>query len=188
MKLLKSIAVALATISCFACASCSKADEVKVLDSIKLTEEEYAFAIAHDNDSLEASVNELLADMKEDGSLDALINSYFDGTAEFTYENKSTTAAEGDFVMATNAYFPPFESVEGSKFKGVDIEIAYKIVTRTLWNDAYANSLSDLCVKTHNRKYGFAKSAVSTAGKKGNAVIARRHDFLYISASIAYCF
>ncbi len=130
MKLLKSIAVALATISCFACASCSKADEVKVLDSIKLTEEEYAFAIAKENDSLEASVNELLADMKEDGSLDALINSYFDGTAEFTYENKSTTAAEGDFVMATNAYFPPFESVEGSKFKGVDIEIAYKIAEK----------------------------------------------------------
>ena len=29
--------------------------------------------------------------------------------------------------MATNAYFPPFESVEGSKFKGVDVEIASKI-------------------------------------------------------------
>ena len=130
MKLLKSIAVGFAAISCFAFASCSKAKEVVVYESIKLTEEEYAFAIAKDNDSLETSVNELLADMKEDGSLDALINSYFDGTAEFTYENKSTTAAEGDFVMATNAYFPPFESVEGSKFKGVDIEIAYKIAEK----------------------------------------------------------
>lgn len=130
MKLLKSIAVGLAAISCFAFASCSKAKEVIVYESIKLTEEEYAFAIAKDNDSLETSVNELLADMKEDGSLDALINSYFDGTAEFTYENKSTTAAEGDFIMATNAYFPPFESVEGSKFKGVDIEIAYKIAEK----------------------------------------------------------
>ena len=126
-KLFKSIALALATVTCFAFASCAKKDEVKVLKDILLTEEDYAFAIAKENDVLELAVNTLITGMKADGSLDALINSYFDGTATFTYENKTSEPAEGDFVMATNAYFPPFESVEGSKFKGVDIEIASKI-------------------------------------------------------------
>ena len=126
-KLFKSLAVILATVTCFAFVSCAKKDEVKVLKDILLTEEDYAFAIAKENDALEIAVNTLITGMKADGSLETLINSYFDGTATFTYENKTSEPAEGDFVMATNAYFPPFESVEGSKFKGVDIEIASKI-------------------------------------------------------------
>ena len=128
-KFFKSLAVALAAVTCFAFASCAKKDEVKVFENILLTEEDYAFAIAKENNDLELAVNAMITGMKADGSLDRLINSYFDGTATFTYENKTTEPAEGDFVMATNAYFPPFESVEGSKFKGVDIEIASKIAT-----------------------------------------------------------
>lgn len=128
-KFFKSLAVALAAVTCFAFASCAKKDEVKVFENILLTEEDYAFAIAKENNELEFAVNAMITGMKADGSLDRLINSYFDGTATFTYENKTTEPAEGDFVMATNAYFPPFESVEGSKFKGVDIEIASKIAT-----------------------------------------------------------
>ena len=128
-KFFKSLAVALAAATCFAFASCAKKDEVKVFENILLTEEDYAFAIAKENNELELAVNTMITGMKADGSLDTLINSYFDGTATFTYENKTSEPAEGDFVMATNAYFPPFESVEGSKFKGVDIEIASKIAT-----------------------------------------------------------
>lgn len=108
----------------------SKKDEVKVYETILLTEEDYAFAIAKDNNALETSVNELIAEMKQDGSLDDLISSYFDGTATFTYTNKTSAPAADDFVMATNAYFPPFEFYEGAAFKGVDVEMAYKIATK----------------------------------------------------------
>lgn len=130
----KIIATILATVSALslaAFASCGEKEDVKlkVFKDIQLTAEDYAFAIAKDNDELLTQVNGLLADWKADGSLDTLINSYFDGTATFTYENKTSSPAADDFVMATNAYFPPFESVEGSKFKGVDIEIAYNIAT-----------------------------------------------------------
>ena len=103
---------------------------VKVYQSILLTEEDYAFAIKKENTSLLTSVNELIADMKEDGSLNALIDSYFDGTATFTYTNKTSSPADGDFVMATNAYFPPFEYYEGEAFKGVDVEMAYVIAQK----------------------------------------------------------
>ena len=130
----KFIATLLAAISAFSFASfasCGEKEEtkLKVLKEIQLTSEDYAFAIAKENTELLNSVNDLLKTWKEDGSLDALINSYFDGTATFTYENKTSAPQEGDFVMATNAYFPPFESVVGSKFQGVDVEIASKIAT-----------------------------------------------------------
>ena len=118
---------ACATLSFSACGATK--DEVKVFKDILLTEEEYAFAIAKENDSLETSVNSLLAEMKEDGSLETLINSYFDGNSTFTYKNKTATPQDGDFIVATNAYFPPFEYYVGDSFSGVDIELASIIAT-----------------------------------------------------------
>ena len=142
MKKTLSVLLASAAIfSCFAFASCADRSDnnsgegenvkkVKVFKDIKLTEETYAFALQKGNTELKSSVDELLAQMEDDGSLDALINSYFDGTATFTYENKSSSPQNDDLVVATNAYFPPFEYFEGNKFKGVDIEIASKIATK----------------------------------------------------------
>ena len=120
-------AVALTAVSAVAFAACGSGEKVSVKD-IELTSEEYAFAIKKGNTELLDSVNSLLTEWKADGSLDELINSYFDGNATFTYTNKTSQPQEGDFVVATNAYFPPFESYnENNAFVGVDIEIAYKI-------------------------------------------------------------
>ncbi|MBO5335251.1 MAG: transporter substrate-binding domain-containing protein [Clostridia bacterium] len=129
--LAKICTVALAVVACFTCfAGCNKEDKnVKVMKDILLTEEDYAFAIAKENTDLLNTVNACLAEWKEDGSLDALINSYFDGAATFSYKNKTANPQSGDFVMATNAYFPPFEYKEGEAFKGVDVELASKLAT-----------------------------------------------------------
>ena len=132
--LAKICAAALAIVACVTCfAACGQNDDtsknIKVMKDILLTQEEYAFAIKKDNTTLLEEVNACLNAWEQDGSLDTLINSYFDGTATFTYENKTSTPADGDFVMATNAYFPPFEYKEGAKFKGVDVELAYKLAT-----------------------------------------------------------
>ena len=132
MKLKKILATFLASIAALATlslAACGKGENVKVMKDILLTEEDYAFAIAKENTDLLNSVNELLADWEEDGSLDTLINSYFDGNATFSYENKTSAPAANDFIMATNAAFPPFESKKGSAFVGIDVEIAHKIAT-----------------------------------------------------------
>lgn len=128
LKIAAFVLSALALVGVAACGETGK--KVKVFKDIELTAEEYAFAIQKGNDDLKTTVNELLTEMKEDGSLDTLINSYFDGTATFTYENKTKEPEADDFVVATNAYFPPFEYYEGSKFKGVDIELASKIATK----------------------------------------------------------
>ena len=132
---MKKALIALATLTVAATAACSftacgKSENVKVLDTIELTAEDYAFGINKSNTDLLTSVNGYLTAWEADGSLDALINSYFDGTAKFSYKNKTSTAQAGDFVVATNAYFPPFESYDDNgAFYGVDIEIAYKIAT-----------------------------------------------------------
>lgn len=130
-KLLGTIAaVAGVAVIATSAAACGSSEKLEV-KNIELTSEEYAFAIAKTNDTLLQQVNEYIAEWKADGSLETLINSYFDGSATFAYENKTSTAQEGDFILATNAYFPPFESFdENHKFVGVDIEIAYKIAQK----------------------------------------------------------
>ena len=76
-KIFAIAAATLATTCAVALTACSGGAPVKVLKDIELTEEEYAFAISKNNDSLLTSVNEYLAEWKADGSLDTLINSYF---------------------------------------------------------------------------------------------------------------
>ena len=132
MKKTLSVLLASAAIfGCFAFASCAdRSENVKVFKELELTAEDYAFAVKKGNTEFKTSINAILNEMGDDGSLETLINSYFDGTATFTYENKSSSPQTGDLVVATNAYFPPFEYFEGNKFKGVDIEIASKIATK----------------------------------------------------------
>lgn len=132
MKKTLSVMLASAAIfGCFAFASCAdRSENVKVFKELELTAEDYAFAVKKGNTEFKTSINAILDEMGDDGSLETLINSYFDGMATFTYENKSSSPQTGDLVVATNAYFPPFEYFEGNKFKGVDIEIASKIATK----------------------------------------------------------
>ncbi len=108
----------------FAFASCGKAEaKVKLVD-IKLTEEDYAFAVAKDDAALLASVNELLVEMKQDGSFQKIVDKYFAEKGEKTgYPAGSIDPSKDQLVVATNAAFPPFEYMEGDLYYGVDIEI-----------------------------------------------------------------
>lgn len=119
--------------------------KVKVFESYELTAEKYAFAVAKDNTALKNKANELLADLKKSGELDKIINSFFDGTAEFVYENPISSAPTGAdrdkyLVVATNAYFPPFEYYEGAKLTGVDMKIA-SLLAEKLGKKLYINDM-----------------------------------------------
>lgn len=56
-----------------------EAEGLKILDE-PLTEEEYAIAIAKDNEELLKKVNEALSSLKESGKLDEIVGKYI--TAE----------------------------------------------------------------------------------------------------------
>lgn len=109
--------VAVCMTALFACGG----EKVQVKD-IELTAESYAFVIKKGNTEMKTAADSLLAELKANGELDKIINSFFDGTADFKYTNPASK--EGCLVVATNAYFPPFEYYEGDKLTGVDMKIA----------------------------------------------------------------
>ncbi len=182
-KLFKTLAIVFAVVVAVTCVACAKGKPVKVFKDILLTEEDYAFAINKDNDTLENTVNDLITAWKLDGTLDRVINSYFDGTSTFTYENKTNAPASGDFVMATNAAFPPFEYKQGSKFVGVDIELASMIATHLEKNlFVYDMDFNAIIPSVQN-----GESDIGMAGMTVNASRLQQVDFAepyYSSAQV----
>lgn len=133
--------------SVLAFASCGESKaKVKVYTEYELTAESYAFAIAKGNDELLAAANELLADLSANGELNKIINSFFDGTATFEYTNPVSQVPTGAdkenyLIVATNAYFPPFEYYEGNKLSGIDMKIA-SLLANKLGKTLYINDMS----------------------------------------------
>ncbi len=129
ISIILALTMAVGMVALFAACGASEPKKVKVYTEYELTAESYAFAIAKENTALKDAANALLAELKASGELDNIINSFFDGTATFTYENPASNIPTGDdkdeyLIVATNAYFPPFEYYEGNKLSGVDMKLA----------------------------------------------------------------
>ena len=133
----KVITLLLALVMCFACISlpaCSQDDGDKVkLINISLTEEQYAFAMKGDNSELQASFNDYLAEIKDDGTFDAIMAKYFEnkGTkvgysivGDGSGDGSSLVNTAGKFIVGTNCPWSPFEYIDNGKVYGVDMEIA----------------------------------------------------------------
>ena len=131
----KIISLVLALVMILAFAACAKAPAaqqgeepkaaaktVKVID-IPLTEEEYAFGVDKKNADLQSSLNDYIAKIKSDGTLEKIMNNYFgDGTPSGVALG-TIDKSKNQLVIATNAEFAPFEYLEGDLCYGVDIEI-----------------------------------------------------------------
>ena len=95
--------------------------------------EEYAIAIAKENTELKEEINKALIAMKEDGTLDNIINNYIgdDTKGKTPYESPADVdRSKGKLIMATNAAFPPYEFQEGGKVVGIDADMAQAIADR----------------------------------------------------------
>jgi polar amino acid transport system substrate-binding protein len=127
------LAMVLSVVAVFAFTGCGATKKkLVVYTEIELTAETYAFAVNKSNTTLKNEVNSILAGLEESGELDNIINSFFDGNAEFAYTNPTAPTASNRsnyFVVGTNAFFPPFEYYEGSKLSGIDMQIASIIAT-----------------------------------------------------------
>ena len=165
------VAVMLLTTLCVfaSCGESASKSKVKVYETYDLTAEKYAFAVAKENTALKTAANELLAELKANGELDKIINSFFDGSATFTYTNPVAsvpTGAERDnyLVVATNAYFPPFEYYEGDKLSGVDMKIA-SLLAEKLGKTLYIYDMEFdsviISVKNGNSDIGMAGMTVN---------------------------
>lgn len=102
---------------------------LKILEE-PFAEEEYAICIAKDNTELTAKINEALAQLKADGTLDNIIKNYIgdDTKGQFPYESPADVdRSNGTLVMATNAYFEPYEYYQGENIVGIDADMAQAV-------------------------------------------------------------
>ena len=134
MKMKKALALGLAAVAACAtigmataCGDTKDADVVKTVE-ISLTEEEYAFVTKKSNTALVSDFDTFLTGMKKDGSFDAIVAKYFEGTGEKVGYKVTTTDvvnSDSNLIVVTNCPFEPFEYIgDDGKIYGLDIEIA----------------------------------------------------------------
>ena len=101
-----------------------KNDDLMILEE-DFAVEEYAIAISKDNAELTAAINEALAELKEEGTLDAIISNYIgdETKGQFPYE-KQDVERNGKLIMVTNAAFEPYEYYMGTTIVGIDADMA----------------------------------------------------------------
>ena len=100
-------------------------DELTMLDTA-FAEESYAIAVSKDNPELTEKLNGAIAELKEDGTLDAILNKYIakeEGATGYV-SPEGTEYPNGTLVMATNAAFDPYEYIENGEIVGIDAEFA----------------------------------------------------------------
>ena len=100
-------------------------DELTMLDTA-YSEESYAIAVSKDNTELTEKLNGAMAELKEDGTLDAILNKYIakeEGATGYV-SPEGTEYPNGTLVMATNAAFDPYEYIENGEIVGIDAEFA----------------------------------------------------------------
>ena len=100
-------------------------DKLTMLDTA-YKEESYAIAVSKDNPELTEALNGAIAELKEDGTLDAILNKYIakeEGATGYVTP-EGTEYPNGTLVMATNAAFDPYEYIENGEIVGIDAEFA----------------------------------------------------------------
>lgn len=105
------------------------ADKLEIL-SDPFALEEYAICISKENTQLTADVNAALQTLKDNGTLDQIVANYIGddtkGTCPYVAD-PDNTGANGTLIMATNAYFEPYEFYDGGKVVGIDAEMAQAV-------------------------------------------------------------
>ena len=106
----------------------ANSDELAILDTAYAVED-YAICVSKDRTDLTSSLNEAIAELKDDGTLDAILDKYINKTegAEGYVTPEGTEYPNGTLIMATNAAFEPYEYIENGEVIGIDAEFAKAI-------------------------------------------------------------
>lgn len=105
-----------------------KNSDLQILDDI-FADEEYAICLAKGSE-MTAQFNDALATLRNDGTLQKIIDNYIGDETMGSFQYKSPDGVDrskGKLVMATNAAFEPYEYYVGDKVTGIDADIAQAI-------------------------------------------------------------
>lgn len=129
-KLAKILALTAAFTMLTACLSgCGeKKVTLKILDT-EYTVEDYAICVAKENAELLEQINAALAEIKADGTQQAIVDKYISGI-EHDLVFQADAEGKEELHMATNAQFPPYEYYEGEAIVGIDAEMAAAIADK----------------------------------------------------------
>ena len=145
--------------------------KLKILDT-EYAKEDYAICFAKDNEELRDQVNAALAELKEDGTVDAIIKKYIEGVPHGLTFQEDVPADAPVLKMATNAAFPPYEYREGDSIVGIDAElasaIADKLGAKLVIEDMEFNSVI-MAVNSGSVDFGMAGMTV-TEDRLKNAI------------------
>ncbi len=109
----------------------SENDDLKILDE-PFEEEDYAICVSKDNTELKDKINKALKELEEDGTLEEIMSHWIgDDADQASYGSADDVdRSNGTLVMATNAEFPPYESLDGEDVVGIDADIAHAIADK----------------------------------------------------------
>lgn len=103
-----------------------KNDDLTILQE-DFAVEDYAIAVAKENTELKEQINQALAEIKADGTLEAIVANYIgdDTKGKNPYESPADVdRSNGTLIMATNAQFEPYEFYKGQDIVGIDVDMA----------------------------------------------------------------
>ncbi len=130
-KVMKIMSVFLAIVVIAASfAACSGGATTAKVIEINLSDEEYAFGVDKNQPELMEEANALIAEIKENGTLDDICNHYFGDGTPVGVTSAQLDTSKDQLVVATNAEFEPFEYKNGNTFYGIDMEIAKLLADR----------------------------------------------------------
>lgn len=105
--------------------------DLKILDE-EFVIEDYAICISKSNDALTQSVNDAINELKAEGIIEDINNNYI-GDEKGKSPYKSPEGIEyknGTLVMATNAFFKPYEYYDNGNIVGIDVELGTAIADK----------------------------------------------------------
>ena len=105
-----------------------KNENIRIIDE-EFALEDYAMCVKKGNKELLDKVNAALKKIREDGTLQKIIDNYIgtDDTVGKTPYQKKDVERKGTLTVATNAEFPPYEFVSNGQITGIDMDMVQAI-------------------------------------------------------------
>lgn len=105
--------------------------DLKILDE-EFVIEDYAICISKSNNELTESINNAINELEEEGVLDDIKNNYIgDDKGKSPYKTpEGTKYTNGTLVMATNAFFKPYEYYDNGNIVGIDVELGTAVADK----------------------------------------------------------